>query len=368
MSIDGTAEIFDIKSFFKKYAILFALIVVMSLLNMDSTAFLYMGIVSIFYIYYFFTATGINIKFDNFVLAKRQLMTSIFVITAFAAMILFLASGVLDKSYHRHNLVYYGIGFTLLFISLILLYFARKDQVRKKAEDFDGLLVQEKMYDEIKIDLKDAFAYRIKQIIKPPTFKKNRFLPKKFHKQLSEKKVSKEIFAPDIDSDVVDIFQVILPERLKEIRDILLLNEKARPFREYWLTVLDVDNKEEVSAYISSLEKPILSTKEKNLFYRFFYQLIVKKIKGVQKNYDFEVALKRFNGVVEYAILDMFLYAREFLNIPMGNMLAYAAESKQSRHFYGAANSITIESVGRYGIGIYAGFYLAKAQLERNEV
>jgi len=63
----------------------------------------------------------------------------------------------------------------------------------------------------------------------------------------------------------------------------------------------------------------------------------------------------------------MYVFSKDYENIPMGNMLAYAAESLHSRHLYGAFNSIGIKSIGRYGIGYYVGYFIFLSEINNRD-
>jgi hypothetical protein len=379
---DGSHRIWKLSSFFFGYAVAFGFLLLTKMLGMDMSLFFYGLVISVLFLIYLFNFAGIGIKFDLFVHAKKELLIMTYVMTTIGGMLSFLLINTFIKK-DIHGLAYTEVGVFLLIISLGLLYFSKgtlvkkvgdkrvffssDDLIRKKAGDFEGILVQERMYDDVHLHLEDVFKYRVKEIITPAKWKRNKFLPM-FDKIIEPEKKSKLIFAKDVDNEVVDIFQNIKPEILAEIKDFLLLDEKVRPFREYWVTFLSVEDDKEILDYMDFLSVPIKSGDENNKFYRYIYQKCRSKLAEVKKEYDFIAGVKRYKGVAEYAMVDMYLYAYEIKNIPMGNILAYAKENSQSRHFYGVFNSISIRSIGRYGIGFYAGYFLAKEHLEREGV
>lgn len=335
----GGYNVYDKFNLFKIYAILVAVLIFFSMFGINVKIAFFGLIGSILYSFFFFGILEVGLKFDEYQSAKKILMEMTVVFSIFSAMAVFMIDVAVFENNFR-DMVYKNIALFFLIISLLLIFFQKNNLLKIKSEDFNGLLIQERMYDDIKLQLKESFEYRV-----------------------IKNKNKQEIFAKDIDNEVVDIFQNIKPEILVEIKKFILMDEGYKQFSKYWLTILNPDDNAAINNYIDFLNTEVKEAHEDNKFYRYMYQLIRKKLDLINKEYDFSQAVKSFHGVVEYAIIDMFIYARNFKNIPMGNILAYANENSQSRHFYGTLNSITIESVGRYGIGIYVGYYLAKENL-----
>jgi len=291
-------------------------------------------------LWYFYFLSGVGTRIDEFYKAKHNLFSLLILamfmnFLPFGGMIELL--GILDK---ERDYTLNVIGIILLFVSVITLFLRKKFHIRKTADDYTNLK-QERMYDDIILELDDAYKGRI------------------------IKESGKDYLdIREIDVEVVDMFKNIKPKLKNEIINIINYDTKSKEFRPYRLTLLSTE--EMIDRYINKLNKPIVDSTDTDKFPRYMFQMLTGKLNELRIKYDIKAKILEFSGVFEYALIDMFILARTYKNIPMGNTLAYAQETTQSRHLYGALNSITIRSIGRYGIAFYVGYY--KAIEKMNEI
>lgn len=296
-----------------------------------------------YYNYLFYMKTDLYL--DDFMQAKKKLweyvMASYIMIVGFLWM-LFSVLKINDGEASYGVMIY---GAALVITSAIGMKGLGNFNIKKKEKDFNNLK-QEYMYDDVKVKLADAFSHRIKTTG-------------------SGKKTKEWIDLQGLDIQVVDIYRDIKEDIFLEIRYIVNMEESMRDSLPYFLT--KYNSKEEIEEGIKELQRPVLDGSEKNKFIRYVYQLLKMKIEENKRAFDIEAKIKEFDGVLEYAILDMYTFVADFKggfkNVPIGNMLAYTDPKTEgnmySRHLCGAMDSISMnEIVGRYGIGFYTGYHL----------
>lgn len=388
----------------------------------------FLGVFSYVFIWNSNKETGLDCGLDMYFDAKHDILSSLVTVAIFTWMISssFMNIDLLIQSYTM-DYQYYGVFIAI--VSFIAIKFgAKKAHTKKTANDYSNLK-QERMYDDILITPDDAFkrvirvgtAKKIKNMIKrknPITERaiKDFFIAsdielpinfdnrkdclvfesndlrfnQTFYEDFIEKyptasfddkeerweipsdeycmdnsKTNKSIDMRDLDLEVVNNERELLPHIKKEIADIV--SRKNEIMYPYSLTVIKEDDTDRTIAFLNSAIK---EAKEDNKLIRYVYQMCIRDLKRrVNKRFDFIEALKKYDYVLEYAIIDLFIYTNSFLNRPMGNIVCYKSESDYSKHLFGALNSQPCSSttIGRNGIAYYVGYHKFSEFKESNE-
>lgn len=281
-------------------------------------ATLMMGILFI----YIYKSSGTNDSIDWYFYAKKDILHTLTLVCFISFCFMYYIFEI--------NIKNNSLSLSINFISILIviaaiygIYQLPKMSPRKLEKDYPNI-VQERMYDDILVQLDDAFRYRV---------------------------VEKKIDMRELDISVVDNERQLKPSIQKEIMDII--NRKRVNFYDYKLT--KTTNIEET---LNFLNTPIKDAKERDKFIRYIFQTCNKKLVPLKEDFDFKQSLKKYSNIIEYAIIELFLHTRNYKNVPMANMIAYANESAYSKHLYGVLDSHTATSIGRYGIGYYVGFHL----------
>lgn len=270
---------------------------------------------------YIFKFTELDDGIDSYYHAKKELLTFIFFSWFFSFIVgNYTYSSVLMSD---NPFVSNYIAILIIIGCFLGLYKLKNSSPRKFEKDYPNI-VQERMYDDILLQLDDAFNYRV---------------------------INKMIDMRELDLSVVDNEKELKPSIKKEIIDII--NGKRTTYYDYKLT--KVNNIEET---IKFLNTPIKAVEETDKFIRYIFQLCNKKLEPLKEEFDFKRALEKYSNILEYALIELFIHTRNFKNVPMANMIAYANESSYSKHVYGALDSHTATSIGRFGIAYYVGYYL----------
>lgn len=316
-------------------------------------------IFSLGYIIYFYKILGVGVVVDEWYYVRKSYLFNIIVTVLFISlsMIFFIFEVIISSNYEICMQIFGAVSFIIGLIAL----FIRKDFTpKKKAKDYPNLK-QERMYDDINMPLDETFKYRVKKKEIIETIHKKGFLGigKKTIKRIKrnekgEKVYTKVVDYSDVNLDTVDFYRNLLPDVETEIKDII--NKENMDFYEYHLT--EIEDEKGADKLIKKLSLPIKEADADGfIFPRFWYNELKKRLESINKDYDFKKSIRRFNGIFEYAMIDMFVYTREFKNVSMGNSRSYAVENKQSLNLYGALNSNTTRSVGRSGIAYYVGYH-----------
>jgi len=289
-----------------------------------------MAITGIFYVtmmmgilfIYIYKSSGTNDSVDLYFYAKKDILHTLSLVAFISFCFIYYIFEI--------NMKNKSLSLSIDFVSLLIIisafygiYKLPKMSPKKLEKDYPNI-VQERMYDDILIQLDDAFRYRV---------------------------VDKKIDMRELDISVVDNERQLKPSIQKEIMDII--NKKRVNFYDYKLTKIT-----DVEETLKFLNTPIKDAKEQDKFIRYIFQTCNKKLAPLKEDFDFREALKKYSNIIEYAIIELFLHTRNYKNVPMANMIAYANESAYSKHLYGVLDSHTATSIGRYGIGYYVGYHL----------
>ena len=277
------------------------------------------------------------------------------------------------------NQSFYGInivtGVVIFLVSVFLIYKSKTFHIRKKPEDFPNLK-QEQMYDEV--DSLDVFQnFRLKKVPKFKTITKKKFFGLWEQKVTFQDGFEKIVDYSDIDLRVTDDKNKnLLPRVKKEIKDII--NEENLDFYGYKLTRLKELEIDSLMKKLTLDESKMIKSKHKRKgvtyedgyrFLRFWYQQVQKNLKTISTEgntieYDFLEALYKFDGVLEYAFIDMYMFQSNYLNRPIGNTKALALKddifngNTNMIELCGAMDSSLFTSIKRRGIAYLAGYYL----------
>lgn len=358
------------------------LLIVINLFFLQDAIIYYILISFIVYRFVLYRSIG-NYVDEWFFVKKYELPKVINTSIAFTLVFVYIHR---SYTYDNENFYYINIGTGAVFLLIALLFLALTKDIksRKRVEDFPNLK-QERMYDNIDVELNEVFEKD--RVIKKPRFE-----------TLTQKKffglIKKTITRPKLDKDgnveqkklidykdtrlkvTDDRTKNILPEVKQEIIDII--NGENLDFYNYSLTF--IPNEVEADKLLKILmldENKMVKSRHRRKgvkfndgyrYMRFWYKMMQDCFKELSDEeekieYDLKQALEKFDGILEYAFLDMFVLLSEYKNRPIGNSKALAKvdcdfnKNQNVLELCGAMDSVISTSVKRCGIAYYYGYY-----------